>query len=82
MTDVQNSEFSSAVFKILLSAIRNAFSTRKDGTFSSFIRVEYSDSTPMVTVGGAFLVDGQKLPLHHKIKSIVPFLKPDDECLY
>ena len=80
--DVENASFPDAVIKILRSALRNAFAARRDGYFSILMQVEYSDSSPMVTIGGAFLANGQAAPLKDKMKLHLPFLRPEQDKTY
>jgi hypothetical protein len=80
--DVETSSFPDAVIKILRSALQNAFAARRDGHFSILMQVEYSDSSPMVTIGGAFLASGQAAPLKDKMKLHLPFLKPEQDQTY
>ena len=74
--DVEKSAFSSAVFKILSNAFRNAFAARKDGAFVPLLQVGYSDSMPMITIGGAFLAHGQAVAVCANVAKSLPFLSP------
>jgi hypothetical protein len=74
LDDVQTSTFTAAVHKVLINALKNAFSPRRDGRFFPFFQIEYVDSLPMITVGGAFLSDVQIVNFKKKIKSLIPFL--------
>jgi hypothetical protein len=80
--DVENANFTSAIHKILLSSIRNSFAARREGVFRFLLQVEYSDSVPMVTVGGAFLADGQATDMIKKITRQLPFLPINRDILY
>lgn len=82
LADVQDSSFQDAVHKSLMAAFRNAFSYRRDGQFVPLLQVEYSDSKPMVTVGGALLADGQAVSLTKRLKSALPFLSTQETKLY
>ena len=82
LTDVERSSFPDAVHKVLIAAFRNAFSIRRDGQFVPFLQVEYADSLPMITVGGALLADGQALSFRRHIKSALPFLSTENAKLY
>ena len=57
ITDVENSSFYVAVKKLLSASFSKAFSKLATGVFHPFVRVRYSDSTEMVSIGGVF--DGQ-----------------------
>jgi hypothetical protein len=65
-----------------MSAFQNAFAPRRDGKFVPLLQVEYSDSKPMVTVGGAFLSDGQSVNYCSRIKAALPFLSTSRPQLY
>ena len=80
--DVEKAEFPAAVHKILMSAFKNALTTRRDGIFAPLLQVEYSDSVPMVTVGGALLTDGQAHAMHTKLAKELPFLETKAALLY
>ncbi|WP_352563701.1 O-methyltransferase [Mesorhizobium australicum] len=74
IADAQKAEFPSAVHKVLLAAVRNAFAQRRDGRFFPFLQIEYADSKPMVTVGGALMPEGQIIALRQRIRAAMPFL--------
>jgi len=80
--DVERSNFPDAVHKILIATFKNAFAQRRDGRFVPFLQVEYADSQPMVTVGGAFLSDGQALNMASKVRIGLPFLDANTTSLY
>jgi hypothetical protein len=82
LEDVERSNFTKAIHKLLIAAFRNAFSPRRDGVFVPLLQVEYSDSTPMVTVGGALLSDGQAVNYRSKIKRALPFLNTTEAVMY
>ena len=82
LEDVERSAFPLAVHKILLSAFKEAYAPRTDGRFRLLLQVEYADSLPMVTVGGAFLSDGLAASYLSRMKSSLPFLKPGKDQLY
>ncbi|MEL0156368.1 O-methyltransferase [Sphingopyxis sp.] len=79
LIDVEKSSFPDAVHKILCASFKNAFSPRKDGSFVPLLQVEYSDSMPMVTMGGAFLSEGQAAGVTKKVRKAVPFLPSGEE---
>jgi hypothetical protein len=81
-SDVEKANFPKAVFKILSAAFRNAFATRTDGDFVPMLQVVYSDSTPMVTVGGAFLNRAQSNGVLAQLQVKLPFLKFREAELY
>lgn len=72
--DSEKKRFPNAVHKILMASFRSSFSPRSEGLFFPFLQVVYTDSKPMVTVGGAFLRDGQVTDYRNKIKHALPFL--------
>lgn len=72
--DAEKGKFHNTVHKILAATFRNSFSPRIDGSFFPFLQVVYTDSKPMVTVGGAFLRDGQAADYRVRIKHALPFL--------
>jgi len=82
LADVENSNFTSSIHKLLLAAIKSAFAARTDGSFRFLLQVEYSDSVPMVTVGGAFLADGQAADLNRRLARQLPFLTRRSDELY
>lgn len=74
MEDVERSTFPDAVYKILMTSFKNAFSPRQEGKFIPLLQVEYSDSMPMITVGGGFLTEGQSVSIQSKLRKSLPFL--------
>jgi hypothetical protein len=82
LQDVQTSAFAIAVHKVLIAAFRNAFAMRRDGRFIPILQVEYSDSVPMITVGGGLLADGQAVTFLSRVKQSLPFLKAAESELY
>ncbi|MEG3147853.1 O-methyltransferase [Sphingomonas sp. RT2P30] len=82
MEDVEKANFPDAVHKILMAGFQNAFAPRMDGKFIPLLQVEYSDTMPMVTVGGAFLSEGQAVGIRGKLKSVLPFLETSEHKLY
>jgi hypothetical protein len=79
---IQKADFPAAVHKILMAAFKNALATRRDGLFVPLLQVEYSDSVPMVTVGGALLADGQAFAIRTKVAKDLPFLETKATLLY
>ncbi len=82
LADVERSSFPRAVHKVLVAAFRNAFSVRRDGKFVPFLQVEYSDSHPMITVGGGLLVDGQAISFESRVAETLPFLSAKNRKPY
>jgi hypothetical protein len=76
LSDVTNSNFPDAVHKVLMAAFTNAFASRRDGTFYPFLQVEYTDTSTMITVGGAFMTTGQWSSYESKLRVAMPFLGP------
>lgn len=82
LVDVERANFPSAVHKILMAAFKNAFAARREGGFVPLLQVEYSDTMPMVTVGGAFLAKGTGTDIRGRLKKALPFLSSDKVELY
>lgn len=80
--DVENFTFRKAVHKMLMAAFQNAFSVRRDGIFLPLLQVVYTDSMPMVTVGGAFLTQGQTVDYRKKMNAVLQFLSTEETKLY
>ena len=78
LEDVENSNFSRTVYKILNSAITNAFSARADGCFFPEFRILYKDTTKMLTVGGYFCTIEESEKLRKKLNKSLPFLVKND----
>lgn len=82
IADVENSTFAHAVHKILTCALRFAFSPRREGRFVPLVQVKYSDSSPMVTVGGGFFAEGTALDIERRLTTSMAFLDLCGETLY
>lgn len=82
LSDVERSNFPIALHKILIATFKNAFAPRRDGAFVPLLQVEYSDSQPMITIGGAFLVAGQAVAYRERMASSMPFLSTGTPQLY
>jgi hypothetical protein len=80
--DCEEATFPRAVHKMLVASFQHAFATRRDGKFHLLLQVEYSDTTPMITVGGALLSEGQAVDMKKKLKKVVPFLSATPGDLY
>lgn len=80
--ETDDDTFPSAVHKILFAAFKNAYAARSDGVFFPFFQIEYSDSVPMVTVGGGFMAPGAVTDFRRHMKSRLPFLRPEAEDFY
>ena len=80
--DVENSTFVRAVHKILVAAFRFAFAARREGRFSPLLQVKYSDSSPMITVGGGLFADGTALDLKRRLRDAMTFLDVQDKTFY
>lgn len=81
-SDMENANFPAAVHKVLMAAFRNAFSHRQDGEFLPLLRVLYSDSVEMITVGGAFVSIDIAAQYKKKMKQALPFLEVAGDKLY
>jgi len=73
-SDVENSTFPNAVLKILDAAFRHAFVFRKEGRLEMFLRIQYSDSCPMITMGGGLMTEEQSKVFLPRLKEMFPFL--------
>lgn len=82
INDVENSTFHKSIYKTLMSAFSNAFAYRTEGEFTHLIGVQYSDSTPMITVGGAFLDKLHKPAIIDQISKSLPFLQKNQSEPY
>lgn len=82
LTDVQDFSFPVAVHKVLIASFLNAFSIRRDGSFVPFLQVKYTDSVPMITVGGGFLADGYASGFKNRVSTALPFLSIENTKLY
>lgn len=82
LEDVEEANFGAVFYKILLKAFTNAFSGRAGGTWEPYFRVQYKDSTKMLTVGGTFLSVETSKRLRPIIKRRLPFLKLNTEGPY
>jgi hypothetical protein len=72
--NMENSEFSTTIHGILMSAFSSAFSARRDGRFRPLFQVQYKDSTTMITVGGCFCGQKPGSKVERRIKKDLPFL--------
>lgn len=82
LEDVERSSFPKAVHKTLVSAFQNAFASRRDGAFIPFLQIQYSDSVPMMTVGGGLLADGQVHAFKARMADALPFLALGETKIY
>lgn len=73
-SDVENSKFPNAVFKILDAAFRSAFAYRQDGRLELFLKIKYSDSCPMITIGGGLMTEDKANLFLSKLRTMFPFL--------
>lgn len=72
--DMENSEFSDTVHRVLLAAFRNAFMARRDGEFEPLFQVQYKDSSSMITIGGCFCAPKHSKHIRRRIDVNLPFL--------
>jgi hypothetical protein len=72
--DMQNAYFPKTVYGILIATFKNAFAPRADGQFEILLRIQYKDSVPMITVGGAFCQQDGVRRLTKRVESDLPFL--------
>ena len=80
--DVERANFATAVHKVLYSTFRNGFATRDDGLFAPLMQITYSDSKPMITLGGVFLGQENIDIYCEKINVGLPFLETTGPELY
>ncbi|WP_019661560.1 MULTISPECIES: O-methyltransferase [Stenotrophomonas] len=74
VADTEKSSFATAVHKILVAAFKNAFPGDAENEFVFLLQVEYSDSMPMVTVGGGLLPVAKAKKVRKALSSSLPFL--------
>lgn len=72
--DMEDGKFEGAVFKILSAAFKLAFAGHPDGPFHPVFNIIYSDSVPMITVGGFLAKDKVAKQVRNRMKKDVPFL--------
>ena len=72
--DLERSVFPLAVRKMLAAAFTNAFATHPTDEFVFLLEVEYTDTMPMVTVGGALLTKSKAKKVRKKLSAALPFL--------
>ena len=80
--DVERASFFQAVHKIAMASFRSAFAPRTEGVFVPALQARYSDSVPMVTVGGAFLTRCEAVAYREQVKAAMPFLNTTDTKIY
>ena len=74
MEEMENSNFTRAVHKILHAAFVNAFVVRQQGVFRPFFQVGYADGLRMVTYGGVFAKNMVCQNFLDSLRVKVPFL--------
>lgn len=72
--DMQEAAFSKAWHEVVHAAFTNAFATRDDGEFLPVFRIDYKDSTRMLTYGGPFLKGSNKRSFLKSLRRRLPFL--------
>jgi hypothetical protein len=72
--NMQKSQFPDTVHGILLAAFANAFAARRDGRFLPLMQIQYTDSSPMVTVGGCFCTQNESDVLAGRVTRDLQFL--------
>ncbi|GGA01891.1 hypothetical protein GCM10010923_08250 [Blastomonas marina] len=77
--DLEEANFSMAVSKILTKAFQNSFAGRTDGLWLPIFRVDYRDSSRMLTYGGTFANAEVAKKLKKIVKRRLPFLLRDEE---
>lgn len=82
LDNVAKKNFPEAARKVLLAAFSYAFSTRQDCKFIPFLQVKYTDSFPMVTIGGALMDDVHAAKFKLNVDRTLPFLRVNEDCLY
>lgn len=74
VVDMETKNFSTTVYRVLMAAFKNAFVVRDEATFAPMFRVQYRDSSQMVTVGGCLCPKQNVLGLTAAIRCDLPFL--------
>lgn len=74
LSDMENASFPMTVYRVLLAAFKNAFASRGDGQFEPLLRIQYRDTMPMVSVGGAFCEKDTAEKLVQRVEADLPFL--------
>ena len=82
LQDMENSNFSNAVHKLLQAAFKRAFVVKTEGEFCSYFQVEYTDSMKMITYGGVFATEQDIRLFVKNLTDKVPFLSPDPNSKY
>jgi len=77
VTDVSNSKFRFYAERVIRNAVQYSFATRRPGRLVQLISVFYHDTAWMYTLGVAFVEDDRAAMIEKKIKSHLPFLKPE-----
>lgn len=77
--DVEESTFPSAIYKILYASFKDAFAGRGDGVFFPDFRIQYKDSTTMLTIGGVLTSRNTGRSLQARLKNTMPFLNRDPD---
>ena len=74
VADMENSNFPTSVYRVLMASFRNAFSVRDDGVFHPVFQVLYRDSSWMVTVGGYFCSNAAAPEFMRRMRADLPLL--------
>jgi hypothetical protein len=79
LEDVKDEKFHAPAARILRRALSFGFAGRGDGTFFPYVRLNYKDTTWMMTVGGYFGPPEEATRLERELSRRCPFLKPRSE---
>lgn len=82
LADVEKATAHIAIYKTLITAFKTSFAYRRDGIFVPLLCVKYSDSKPMVTVGGGFFDTAKVQDVKDDVHASLPFLDIKNEALY
>lgn len=83
LEDLKEDKFHVPAARILRRALSFGFAGRGDGVFFPYVRLNYKDTTWMMTVGGYFGSPEEAARLETELLRRCPFLKPrSDEFVY
>lgn len=77
--DVNSKRFHATAASIPRAALVFGFSGRVDGEFFPYVRLNYKDTTWMMTVGGYFGPSAMVATLKEKLAERLPFLRPNSK---
>ncbi|MGN6705565.1 MAG: O-methyltransferase [Rhodanobacter sp.] len=77
LEDVENSNFPTAIYKILVRVLKSSFAARTDCKLDLSFQVAYSDGKQMLTVGGLFAAPATIGKMNAALAATLPFLSSD-----